>query len=324
LEVLDTQIHRPLPLVPWPDFDGYVGYPRDGGDVIDAGSARAQLDVGVELAIVAMEAAGVDAAIVYSNPDFCEAAVARHPGALASVYDFYHPRELGDADEFMRELRADPGLLGIRLLPGIDYAERENLALLTEGCWDSVFTAAQRHGVAIVFFIPLYLRHVHRLARDFPELRIVIDHCGMPAPPTCPPFSDLFETLPELLALGEYPNVAVKLTGLPVLQPDCYPFSRLWPKLHRMIEAFGPERLLWGSDVQRVTGRVWHPPLRTAGFEAINYSELVGYLLHTDELGESDKATMLGAAAREWFSWRREEAAPARDAGSSASAGSTS
>ncbi|HEY0318409.1 MAG TPA: amidohydrolase family protein [Solirubrobacterales bacterium] len=310
MEILDAQIHRPLPLVPWPEFDPYAGYPREGGDVLDTGpSGEIQLRVGVELALAGMEAAGVDGAIVYSHPDFCEAAVCRHPEKLASVYDFYEPGELGDPDAFMRELRARPGLLGIRLLPGIDYAEEHNLALLTDGHWDSVLLAAQRHEVPVVFFIPLQLRHIHPIARRFPELRIVIDHCGMPAPPTAPPLDDLLETLPELLALAEYPHVAVKLTGLPVLQPDPYPFAAIWPTLHRMIEAFGPERLLWGSDVHRITGGVWAPPLHVAGFADVNYSELVGYLLHTEEIGEADKATMLATAARSWFNWPRPEPA---------------
>jgi L-fuconolactonase len=310
MEILDAQIHRPLPLLPWPDFDPYAGYPRGGGDVLDSGSSsEIQLEVGVELAVAGMEAVGVDAAIVYSNPDFCEAAVSRHPGKLASVYDFYDPAELGDPDAFMRDLRGRPGLLGIRLLPGIDYAEERNLALLTEGHWDPVLAAAQRHEVPVVFFLPLFLRHIHPIAGRFPDLRIVIDHCGMPAPPTAPAVDDLLETLPELLALAEYPHVAVKLTGLPVLQPGSYPFPAIWPKLHRLIDAFGPERLIWGSDVHRVTGRVWEPPLRVAGFADVNYSELVGYLLHSDEIGEADKETMLATAARSWFNWPRPEPA---------------
>lgn len=304
MEIVDAQIHRPLPLVPWPDFDSYVGYPREGGDVTDSGpSGTAQLQVGVELAVAGMEAVGVDAAMVYSNPSFCEVACARHPEKIAGVYDYYDPAELGDPDRFMRGLRARPDLLGIRLLPGIDYAEGKNLALLTEGHWDPVLAAAQAHEVPVVFFVPLQLRQMRAIAERFPELRIVIDHCGMPAPPTNPPADDLLATLPELLALAEYPHVAVKLTGLPVLQAGSYPFPRIWPALHRLVEAFGPGRLLWGSDVHRVTGRVWEPPLRVAGFADVNYAELLGYLLHTDELGEADKAAMLGASARTWFNW---------------------
>lgn len=310
IEVVDTQIHRPLPRAPWPEFDSYVGYPRGGGDVLDTGPSGAiQLAVGVELAMAGMEAAGVDAAIVYSGPEFCQAAVAGHPASLASVYDYYDPGELGDPDTFVAGLRAQPGVLGVRLLPGIDYAEQRNLALLTEGGWDPILAAAARHGLPFVFFVPLCLRHMHRVAREFPELRIVIDHCGMPAPPTAPERvrDRLLDTLPELLELAQYENVAVKLTGLPVLAPGSYPFPAVWPVLHRLLDAFGAERLMWGSDVHRVTGRVWEPPLRVEGHERITYAELVGYLLHSDEVGEPEKVAMLGAGARRWFDWPAQE-----------------
>lgn len=307
MEIVDAQIHRPLPLVPWPDFDSYAGYPREGGDVLDAEpSGETQLEVGVELAVAGMEAVGVDAAMLYSNPDFCEVASARHPERIASVYDYYEPADLGDPDRFMRGLRKQPGLLGIRLLPGIDYAAGRNLELLTEGAWDPVLAAAQSHGVPVVFFVPLQLRRLRPIAERFPDLRIVVDHCGMPAPPTCPPADDLLATLPELLALAEYPNVAVKLTGLPVLAPGSYPFPGIWPALQRLVDAFGPERLLWGSDVHRVTGRVWEPPLRVGGFADVNYAELLGYILHTDELGAADKEAILGRSARTWFDWPSE------------------
>jgi L-fuconolactonase len=304
VEIVDTQIHRPLPLGPWPDFDPYAGYPRDGGDPLEAGpSSAAAMTVGTELAVAAMEAAGVDAALLYSDPEFCAVATARHPGRIAAVHDHYDPDAIGDADRFARELRATPGLLGVRLLPGIEYRDGPLLALLTENRWDPLLAAAERHGVPVVFFAPLRLGRLAPVARQFPELRIVVDHCGMPAPPIVPLGGDPLETLPDLLALAEFPNVAVKLTGLPVLAPGEYPFPGIWPVLNRLLEAFGAERLLWGSDVHRVTGRVWEPPYRVAGHERINYAELVGYLLHSEEVGPAEKEQMLGAAARRWFDW---------------------
>jgi L-fuconolactonase len=305
-EVVDVQVHRPLPRVPWPRFDSYAGYPREGGDVLPTEPSNgAALEVGVELMAAQMEAVGVDAGIVYSNPDFCEAAVARHPGTLAAVHDHYEPADLGDPAELMAAIAADPGLLGIRILPGIDYAPGHNLELFTAGAWDPTFAAAAAHGVPVVVFIPFGLRHVHRVARGFPELKLVIDHCGMPAPPTAPPQEDNFATLPDLLELARYPNLAVKLTGMPVLAPggDAYPFPKLWPHLHQLLDAFGPERLLWGTDAQRVTGRVWEPPLRVPGYEQVTYAELVDWLRYTDEVGPAEKVLMLGGAARHWFGW---------------------
>jgi L-fuconolactonase len=306
IEVIDAQLHRPLPLAPWPEFDSYAGYPRKGGDVVEGEpSSEAALAVGVELLIAAMEAAGVDAGVVHSNPDFCEVAVARHPERLACVLDLYDPAALGDPGEFMAGLRAKPGHLGIRLLPGIDFGDGPNLRLFLDGAWEDTFAAAAEHGVPIEFFAPLRLALLDRVAREYPGLRVIVDHVGMPAPPTAPPFDDLLATLPELLALAVHPNVAVKLTGLPLLAPGDYPFPGVWPALRALLEAFGPGRLLWGTDVQRVTGRVWHPPLPTPGHERINYAELLDYLLYSEELDPEAKAAILGGATREWLGWPR-------------------
>jgi L-fuconolactonase len=310
VEIVDTQIHRPLPLAPWPQFDPYAGYPREGGDPLETGPSSAEaMAVGTELAIAAMEAVGVDAAMLYSDPEFCDVAVARHPGRIAAVHDHYDPDSIGDADAFARRVRETPGLLGLRLLPGIEYADGPILRLLTEGRWDPLLGAAARHGVPVVFFMPLRLPELAAVAARFDELRVIVDHCGMPALPIVPPGVEPLGSLPDLLALAELPNVAVKLTGLPVLAPGEYPFPAIWPVLEQLLEAFGPDRLLWGSDVHRVTGRVWEPPFRIPGHERVNYAELLGYLLHSTQLSVPEKELMLGASARRWFDWPAEAGA---------------
>ena len=57
---------------------------------------------------------------------------------------------------------------------------------------------------------------------------------------------------PELLALAKYPNVAVKATGQPGYAEDAYPFRSFHEHLHRCFDAFGPERIFWGTDITRM------------------------------------------------------------------------
>ena len=71
---------------------------------------------------------------------------------------------------------------------------------------------------------------------------------------------------------------------------DPYPFAEVWPFLHRYVEAFGAERLMWGSDYTRCRG------MHT-------YSEAVNFLRYTDELGESDKEQILGKTLRSILHW---------------------
>jgi len=57
---------------------------------------------------------------------------------------------------------------------------------------------------------------------------------------------------PELLALAKFPNVAVKATGQPGYAEDAYPFRSCHRHLHRCFDAFGPERMFWGTDITRM------------------------------------------------------------------------
>src|SRR5207248_845958 len=76
---------------------------------------------------------------------------------------------------------------------------------------------------------------------------IVVDH--MAVPPGSKGES-AFRFQPELLALAKYPNVAVKATGQAGYAEDEYLFRSLHPHLHRCFDAFGPERMFWGTDTR--------------------------------------------------------------------------
>jgi L-fuconolactonase len=283
VEIIDAQVHQPIPLTPWDD-----SIPQD-----------ARQTIAVELAIAAMESVGVDAGVVYSTADFCAAAHARYPRRFTGVISLRDPSELGDAGVFMGGLRDRPGLSGVRILPGMPYTG-EHLPLLTEGRWEPMLAAAERHEVPVVLFLAYHLPLIEGIARDHPDLRIIVDHLGMPAPPTLPLSEALLDTLPDLLALARFANVAVKFTGVPALSTEAYPFAGLWPRLHRVVEAFGPDRLMWGSDYTRVTGRHHHPP-DPGG--RLNYSELLDFLRYTTELGDADKEAMFSHSTRRWLRW---------------------
>lgn len=103
-----------------------------------------------------------------------------------------------------------------------------------------------------------------------------------------PAYGDTFAGLDGLLALAAYEQVAVKLTSLPLLSREPFPHADVWPHVHRVIAAFGPARLMWGSD-QTVFE---HP-----------YGEAVDLIRATTELGPADKEQILGAALRRVWGW---------------------
>ena len=96
------------------------------------------------------------------------------------------------------------------------------------------------------------------LVQALPQLTIVMEHlAGIgSARPADPAIHD------RVLALSRFPNLYVKIPGLgefceramPVREP--FPFVQpIPPLLDRFYDAFGPNRLMWGSDFPPVAGR---------------------------------------------------------------------
>jgi L-fuconolactonase len=129
------------------------------------------------------------------------------------------------------------------------------------------------------------------VARANPDLQLIVDHLGLAQPHgTQALAADPFAGLDELLSLAKYPNIAPKLSGAPTLSAEAYPYEDLWPHLHRVLEAFGPERVMWGSDFSRTRQR--H-----------SYAEALDFLRDSEELTTSERDLLLGATARRLLGW---------------------
>ena len=93
------------------------------------------------------------------------------------------------------------------------------------------------------------LPEVARLAAAVPELRIVLDHLGKPVVGTASaPVPPSPEWVRDLDDLARHPNTWCKLSGLPAEAAGDWSSAQLEPFLDAAVDAFGVERLLWGSD----------------------------------------------------------------------------
>lgn len=94
------------------------------------------------------------------------------------------------------------------------------------------------------------LPDVVALARDVPELTIVLDHLGKPpvgsADAPAPAAGTVWAA--HLHDLARLPNVVCKLSGLPAESTGEWTDAQVRPFLDVALDAFGPERLLFGSD----------------------------------------------------------------------------
>jgi L-fuconolactonase len=86
---------------------------------------------------------------------------------------------------------------------------------------------------------PKHLPALQRLAARHPALSIVIDHAAKPLA------DDLSGWIAGVRAIAACPNVACKLSGL-VTEPGLTP--HVDEVAATLLDAFGIERLIWGSD----------------------------------------------------------------------------
>lgn len=150
-----------------------------------------------------------------------------------------------DTAEHLERLAAHERVVGVRHLL---QAERAGLAASARFIEGARLVAAR--GWTFDACVHAHqISDVTALAETVPELRIVLDHLGKPAIGTAEaPLRPSAEWLRDLHALGRQPRAHVKLSGLPAETGGDWTDAQVIPFLDAALEAFGAERLLWGSD----------------------------------------------------------------------------
>lgn len=96
-----------------------------------------------------------------------------------------------------------------------------------------------------ILIFPHQLGAALELVRRFPEQRFVIDHLAKPY--IRDGFMDGWASL--MTAIGQYSNVYCKLSGmLTEAHWQTWTYAQLEPYMACVMEAFGPQRLMYGSD----------------------------------------------------------------------------
>lgn len=233
-----------------------------------------------------MEQAGVDRVLLVpplwdprGNAYALELAQAE-PDRFA-VMGLFDPKSVEPANP-LRKWREQRGMLAVRFL----FNTPDRIAPLRDGQYAGVWPVAEETGLVVALLIPGALDVADDLAVRYPALRIVVDHLGVPRAATGPA---AFEHLPALLALAKHPNVYVKAVGVGDYALDPYPFRSLDETLRRVIDAFGPERVIWGSDLSRL-----HHTYRQC---VDHFREALPWLT------DADRASIMGGNLRRLLDW---------------------
>lgn len=151
---------------------------------------------------------------------------------------------------------------------------------------DWLWPLAEEIGLPIALCGPTLLPIVESVASRHPGLKLTIDHLGFVG---FTPDHGLIQA-DGLLSWARFPNVAVKLTGAPDYASDAYPYRSMHDTVHELYDAFGPERLFWGSDITR---------LKCSWRESVTmFTEAMPWL------SEADKTLIMGEAFCAWHGWR--------------------
>lgn len=207
-----------------------------------------------------MDDAGVDEAVVVTTPlygrgvranEYTMRAIETHPDRLygVGILGFFQD-EPDDAVAALERVTGHPRMLGVRMHAALEYAEIPT-AVDRRADWildDRLEPVWRRAGDldTCVFVFPKaqQLPALETLAGRYPETTIVVDHMAWPDETTEPdaaPWTDF-------AALADHDNVYVKLSSLPRSAAEPWPYADLHGYVTNLLEWFGPERLLLGSD----------------------------------------------------------------------------
>jgi L-fuconolactonase len=210
----------------------------------------------IESLLFQMDRNGVERAVLIqfngqTNNDYLFECARRYPGRFAVVVcvDHASPRAVEELERL-----AARGASGVRLPPFARSVGDDPLA---------IWRAAARLGLSVSCggeSVDFATEEFAELVRILSGLPIVLEHLGSVNHPDGQDAP--YETRRKVFSLGRFPNVHIKVHGVGEIAERPYPFVEPYPFLGKVppimemaYEAFGPERMMWGSDFPPVSSR---------------------------------------------------------------------
>ncbi len=274
--LIDAQVHiwgAPTITRPWPEVHG---------------KPHREIPYGAAEIIAQMDEAGVDRAVIVppswegDRNDLAIDAVSEFPGRFGIMGRLSVPDHR--SVDFAR-WRSTPGMLGLRFT----FHRPEMRAWLTDGSAEWIFAGAATHGLPIMMLAPGQSPAVADVARRYGDLTLIVDHLNLPGESGR---TEISERIAALTPLIECENVAIKISALPCYTDERAPYPELQLLIRRVVDAFGADRCMWGSDISRLPG---------------NYADWVNCFREgTGPLSASEAAKVGGATLARLLHWPAE------------------
>ena len=255
--------------------DNYERYPMADGRT-DAGPGS------TELLLETMETHSVDKAVIvqpiyylYDNTYVIDS-LKKYPGKFAAVGIL--DRHAPDTPEQLEILVKEHGFSGLRMHLG----RPDDPAEWAAPDQDPIWRKAEEVGALFQSFGPADKQPaIEPIVARYPGVKVVLDHIG--GAPTDE--GGEAPLLGNVLKFAQYPNTYVKFTPQGHKSQEDYPFKDTHGAFHKIYDAFGPKRLMWGTDFPHV--------IRDLGYgRALDL-----FREHMDFLSDEDKEWILGKTA---------------------------
>lgn len=147
-----------------------------------------------------------------------------------------------DAPARIADRAGDPLLVGVRPMLQ-DLAQRDWILAPARA---AALTALTDHRLVFDALIAVdQIDTIATLAARYPDLSIIVDHAAKPRIGDADAWARWATGMTRLAA---HANIACKLSGLLTEAPAGAGTDMLHPYAARLLAAYGPERLVWGSD----------------------------------------------------------------------------
>jgi len=196
-----------------------------------------------------MDAEGIDRAVLVHPEPYGDDhrlvldCLQREPERFVDTSLFY-PNDPEAPQKLTDLVRHEPKIVGTRF-----HAHRGKEVYLNsfaDAGVRALWETAGELGLIIELHIgPNYAAQAAELVRDYPEYPVLIDHLAEPHLGNAVEFADV-------LALAQFDNVYMKLSGLNHFSQDAPLYEDAMPFTRWAIEAFGPDRMVWGSGTPAI------------------------------------------------------------------------
>ncbi len=205
--------------------------------------------------------------------------LAKHPGVFSGV---------GIVDPSAKDLPAQMQALAQRGVRGFRIHARNNEARdwVDDAGMGRLWTTAAQEDLAVCPLInPSDIPYIDALCNKFGDTKVVVDH-----------FARIGingtidgDQLDALCRLARYPKVHVKTSAFYALGKKRPPYTDLLPMIRRLLDAFGPQRLMWASDC----------PYQVGGGHT--YEQSIALIRDADGVSDDEKQWLLRRTAEQVF-----------------------